>query len=151
MSCSTKASRSAGASVSSTTCSASPHGVRQQRFLLRIRVCLHAHDWVGHVDAQRLLAPGLPRLQHVQAHRRDDRGQPPAQVLDLARVGAAQPERGFLDGVVGLAQGAEHPVRNRAQVSLVLLEAFRQPGTFVHRSRPWSTLPLLMTGVRHRM
>ena len=44
-----------------------------------------ADDRVGHVRVQRLLAPRAARAQHVQAHPRDDRGQPAAQVLDVAR------------------------------------------------------------------
>ena len=38
-----------------------------------------------------------------------------AEVLDLVRVGAAEPQPGLLDGVVGLAQRAEHPVGDGAQ------------------------------------
>jgi hypothetical protein len=66
----------------------------------------------------------------------------PAQVLDLAGVGPAQPEPGLLDGVLGLAQGANHPVGHRAEVRLVLLEAPRQSFAFVHR--PYS-LPRVIT------
>ena len=52
--------------------------------------------------------------------------QPPRFSTPLG-VGAAEPQPGFLDGVVGLAQRAEHPVGHRPQVGPVLLEPFRQP------------------------
>ena len=42
-------------------------------------------DRLGHVRAQRLLAPRLARAQHVQADPRDHRGQPAAEVLDARR------------------------------------------------------------------
>jgi hypothetical protein len=42
-------------------------------------------------------------------------------------------EPGFLEGVVRFAQGAEHPVGHRPQVSTDLLEALCQPVVvFVH-------------------
>ena len=63
----------------------------------------------------------------VQADATDDRGQPGAQVLDVARVGPAEPDPGLLDGVVRLAQRAEHPVGHAAQVRAVRLEALGQP------------------------
>ena len=50
----------------------------------------------------------------------------------LLGVGAAEPQPGLLDGVVGLAQRAEHPVGDRPQVGAVLVESLGQPG----RSRP---------------
>src|SRR5262249_5049101 len=72
--------------------------------------------------------------QHVEAYPRNDRCQPSAQVLDTARCGAAEPQPGFLDGVVRLGQRAEHPVGYRPQMVLVLHELLRQPVCFVHRS-----------------
>ena len=108
--------------------------VGQQRFVLGVDPVLAAHDRLGHVRVQRLLAPRLARAQHVQAHPRDDRRQPSAQVLDAAGVGAAEPQPGFLHGVVRLAQRAEHPVGHRPQVGAVGLEPLRQPVVFVHRS-----------------
>ena len=78
--------------------------------------------------------PRGARAQHVQAHPSDDRGQPSAQVLDAARLGAAETQPGFLDGVVRFADRAEHPVGHRPQVTSVLLESLCQPILFVHRS-----------------
>ena len=69
----------------------------------------------------------LARAQHVKAHPRHDRRQPSSQVLDAARVGAAEAELGLLHGVVRLAQRAEHPVSYRPQVGPIGLEALRQP------------------------
>ena len=65
---------------------------------------------------ERLLAPRLARAQHVEAHARDDRRQPAAEVLDVGRVGAAEAQPRLLHRVVGLAQRAEHPVGHRPQV-----------------------------------
>ena len=67
-------------------------------------------------------------------HAGDDRRQPAAEVVDGARVGAAEPQPRLLDGVVGLARRAEHPVGHRAQVGPVLLESLRQPVVRVHGS-----------------
>jgi len=72
--------------------------------------------------------------QHVQAHPRDDRGEPSAEVLGVAGASAADPQPGFLHGVVRLAQRAEHPVGHRPQLGPVLLEAPGQPFSLVvHR------------------
>ena len=60
--------------------------------------------------------------------------QPPRFSTSLA-VGAAEAQPGFLDGVVGLAQRAEHPVGHRSQVGPLLLEPLRQPVALVHPCR----------------
>ncbi len=46
-----------------------------------------------------------------------------------------QPQPRLLDGVVGLAQRAEHPVGHRPQPGPLLLESLCQGVAFVHRSR----------------
>jgi hypothetical protein len=66
--------------------------------------------------------------------RAADRRQPPAQVLDAARVGTTEAQPGFLDGVVGLARRAEHPPGMRPQASPIGLESSRQPLAVMHRS-----------------
>src|SRR5262249_34219613 len=81
-----------------------------------------------------LLAPRPARAQHVQAHAPDNGCQPGAEVLDGTSVGAAEPQPGFLDGVVGLAERAEHPVGHRPQLRFVVLESLCQPVLLVHRS-----------------
>jgi hypothetical protein len=76
------------------------------------------------------------------AWRRDDgarrsaslSGQPSAKVVDAGGIGAAQSQPRFLNGVVHLAQRAEHPVSHGAQVRSVLFEPFGQILEFVHRS-----------------
>ena len=100
--------------------------VSQQRLVLGVGPVPAAHDRVGRLRAQRLLAAHLARAQHVQAHPRHDRRQPPLEVLDSARVGAVEPQPGFMDGVVRLAQRAEHPVGHRPQVGALGLESLRQ-------------------------
>ncbi len=49
-------------------------------------------------------------------------------------VGAAEPQPGFLDGVVGLARRAQHAVGNPLQMVAVRLELLGQPFFFFHRS-----------------
>ena len=99
-------------------------------------------------DVQRLFAAGPPRPQHVQRDPGHHRGQPAAEVVHLAGVGPAQPQPGLLDGVVRLADRAQHPVRDRLQVAPVVLETLRQPVVAVHghilRSR--SVIPLTIAG-----
>jgi hypothetical protein len=139
MSCSTKASRSAEASVSSTTSSARPtESARAQGHPV-----LAAHDRLRHVRAQGLLAPRPARAQHVEAHPRDDRRHPSAEVLDAARTGAAEMEPGLLHGDVRLARRAEHRVR--PQVGPVGLELLRQRVVLVHRSHSSSRSVITVT------
>ena len=109
------------------------HRVGQQGLVLGVDPGDRIDDRLGDVGPERLLAPGLARAQHVQAHARDHGGQPPAQVLDLVGVAAAEPQPGVLHRVVGLAQRAQHPVGHRAQAGAVLLKALGQPVLFVHR------------------
>jgi hypothetical protein len=116
--------------------------VGQQRLVLGVDPVLAVHDGVGHSGArgfaqrpaEELLAPGPARSQHVQAHPTYDRGEPPAQVLDAARVGAVEAEPGLLHGVVCLAGRSKHPVGHRPQAGAVLLETVRKQLAFVHLS-----------------
>jgi hypothetical protein len=85
---------------------------------------------------ERFLPAGMARAQHVQAHPGGDRGQPRAEVRHVRRARPVQPEPGVLHRVVGILQRAEHPVGHGAQVSSMLLEAFRRPLVLVHRSHP---------------
>jgi hypothetical protein len=82
MSCSTKASRSAGVSRSSTTSSASPTESARSASCsgLLPRVPVATGSGASGVIGS---APRLARPQHVEAHARDDRGQPSAKVVDL--------------------------------------------------------------------
>ena len=47
-------------------------------------------------------------------------------------LGAAQPQPRLLEGVVGLAQRTQHPVRDRPQAGAVLVEALGQPFLLAH-------------------
>jgi alkylhydroperoxidase family enzyme len=38
------------------------------------------------------LAPRPPRAQHVEAHAREDRRQPTREIVNIARIGAAEPQ-----------------------------------------------------------
>jgi hypothetical protein len=63
-----------------------------------------ADDRFGQVRVQGVFTPGVPRAQDVQARPRDHRGQPAAEVVHPAGVGAAETEPGVLDGVVGVGE-----------------------------------------------
>jgi hypothetical protein len=89
-------------------------------------------DRVGNVHVERPLASRLARAEHVQRHAGDNRRQPAAEVLDLARVDAAEPQPSVLDGVLGLAQRPEHPVGDRAQIRSLLLELADEPFLLIH-------------------
>ena len=75
-------------------------------------------------------------------HASDDRRQPSAEVLNVASVAFAEPKPAFLDGVIRLVLRAEHPERDRPQVSPVRLESLCQPLVSVH----WSHS---LVGIRH--
>jgi hypothetical protein len=79
-----------------------------------------------------LLGSCLPAAKLVEAHPRDDRGEPAAEVAHVLAVGAAELQPRLLHGVVGVVRGAEHPVRDRAQVRAVLLEALGEPAVVGH-------------------
>ena len=133
MSCSTKASRSAGVSVSSTTSRASPtESASSASCSGSSRRRRGRRSGREGATTERFLAPHAARAQHVQADPRDDGGQPAAEVLDLVRVGAAEPQPGLLHGVVGLGHRAQHPVGDRPQARPVLLEPLGQPVLLAH-------------------
>ena len=106
--------------------------VGQERLVLGVGAVGRIDDRLGDVDAERLLATRPARAQHVQRHARDHRGQPCSEILDVARVGAAEPQPGVLDRVVSLAERPEHPVGHRTQPGSVLLEALGQPLLIIH-------------------
>jgi hypothetical protein len=108
--------------------------VGEQRFLLGIGPALGAGSRLGQPCLERVLAPRLALAQHVQADPGHHRGQPAAEVLDAAGVSAADAQPGLLQGVVGLADRAEHPVGHGPQPGPVLLEAVEQRCVLVHRS-----------------
>ena len=137
MSCRTKASRSAGAQRLEHDQQRKADRVGEQRLVLGVGAVGGVDDRVGHVHVERLLAPRLARAEHVQRHACDDGRQPAAKVLHLARVGAAEPQPGVLDGVVGLAERAEHPVGDGAQMRSVILELLGEPFLLIqsHSSR----------------
>ena len=84
MSWSTKASRSAGASSSSTTSMASPTRVGQQRLVFRVggRVG-RSRPGPGRARSSGLLPPCPAGAELVEADPRDHRRQPAAEVVDV--------------------------------------------------------------------
>jgi hypothetical protein len=102
------------------------HRIREHRIGLRIPVGAGDHG-VGDVRVQGILPARCPRPQDVQAHTRDDRREPGAQVLDAGHIGPAESNPAFLDRILGFARRPEHPIRHRAQMRPVLLELFGEP------------------------
>jgi hypothetical protein len=102
--------------------------------MLGVDAVLGADDRVGHMGTERLLGPRIARLEGVQAHAGDDRGQPPAQVLDAPTVRPADSQPGLLNRVLRVGQRAEHPIGDRSQMGTVLLEALGQELVLVHQS-----------------
>jgi hypothetical protein len=88
------------------------HGVGQGCFLLGIDPVLSAHDGFGHERVNRLLAPPTAPSQHVQADAPHDRRQPSAQVRDTARIGAVQPQPGFLSASQSFRSSVTCPRRD---------------------------------------
>jgi hypothetical protein len=99
--------------------------VGQHGFVFGAEGIVSADNRVWHVYAVKFLAPRPPRAQHVQAYPSGHRGEPRAEVLGFAASRSAQPQPGFLDGVIRLGQRAEHPVGRRPQPSAMRLELLR--------------------------
>ena len=133
----TNASRSAGRQRIEHHEQREPDGVGEQRRLLGVDAAGEADYGVGHVNV-RDLRPRAPGAQHVQAHPSDDRREPGLHVLDALGILVADPNPGFLQGVVGLGERPEHPVGDGAQARPVLVETVGQPLALImsaHRLR----------------
>jgi hypothetical protein len=104
-----------------------PDRVGQDGFLLGILALLPPRHRRHRRVRQLVLPPRLSGAQHVEAHTSDDGGQPAAQVLDLARVRAAEAQPRLLHRVLRLAQGAQHPIGHAAQVAPLRLEPLAEP------------------------
>ncbi len=62
------------------------------------------------LSLERLFPPGAPGAEHAKANAGEDRGEPPAEVVDALGVGSAQADPGLLDGVLRFGERTEHPV-----------------------------------------
>jgi hypothetical protein len=89
-------------------------GVGQERLVLGVGAVGAVDDRLRHAHIEGFLAPRSARAQHVQRDARDHGRQPSAEVFHLVRVDPAEAQPRLLDGVVGLAQRAEHPVGHGA-------------------------------------
>jgi len=119
-----------------------PNRVGQKGLIGGVGLAPGCEDGIRHPD-ERCLVPALACPEHVQTHAPSHRRQPRAHLFDFAGVGASEPQPGLLHRVLGFAEGAEHAVRDRAQVATVLLESFRQPVGLLHR-------PIAAQGLRKR-
>jgi hypothetical protein len=111
-----------------------PHRIREERFLLGAAPARAGRDRLRRVRGERLLAPRLAPPQHVEAHARDDRGQPSAKIVDGRGIDAVESQPRFLNGAVHLAHRAEHPGSDGAQVRSVLFELLGERLRRGHRS-----------------
>jgi hypothetical protein len=110
----------------------------------RISTAVRASDdRIRHVHVQGILPARRSGAQHVQAHARHDRREPSPQVVDTAHIGAAQTDPGFLDGVLRLADRAEHAIRHRPHVRPVCFEKLRKPLRCRHQSHSLRRAPSL--------
>ena len=118
MSCNTKASRSAGARVSSTTNRARPtESASKTSSSGEVAV-----TGSGAASGGDLRLCG-PSSQHVQADPGHDGGQPAAEVLDGFRVGTTEPKPRLLNGVIGFVARPEHSERDCPKVLAVGFKA----------------------------
>jgi hypothetical protein len=89
-------------------------------------------DRIGNPGLERLLPACVARAELVERDTGDDRSQPRAQVLDLARVSAADAQPGLLQSIIRLAERAEHPVGDRSEMRPVPLELPGEPFLLIH-------------------
>ena len=114
-----------------------PDRVGQQRLVLRVdpssRLTIGSGTCTSSGSSRR-----VSRERSMFRHTRATTvvSQPP-RFSTLAGVGAAEPQPGVLDGVVGLADRAEHPVGHRAQVG----RGAPRTAPPAIRARPPVTLP----------
>ena len=133
MSCSTYATRSFGRQRLEHHEQREPDGIGDQHLLLGVGLLVDLDDRLGHPGADIVLAARLPGAQHVDADAADDRGQPRAGVVDRLLLGAAEPQPGFLQRILGLADRSEHAIGDRLQVWPVALELLGLPADVVQR------------------
>ena len=121
-----------------------PHRVGHERLVLGVGAVGAVDDRLGQAQVERVLAPRLAGAEHVQRHAAHHRRQPRVEALDVLGVGAVVAQPRLLDGVVGLAERAEHAVGHRTHARPPLLELLRLPLSLVHRSRSFvaSGLPI---------
>ena len=85
-------------------------GICEQRFIFGAAARRPGRDRFRRIRRQRVFAPGFSRSQHVEAHARDDGGEPSPEIVDAGGIRSAEPQPRFLDRIVHLADRAEHPV-----------------------------------------
>jgi hypothetical protein len=70
--------------------------------------------------------------RRVQADSADDDGEPATQVIAASRVAAIEADPRLPDGILGLAHGSEHSVRDATQVRPLALEFLGEPVPSFH-------------------
>jgi hypothetical protein len=122
------------------------HG--EQRLVLGVGAVGAVDDRVRQAGVEGLLAARLAGAEHVERHASDGGDEPGFELVAPAGVRAAEPDPRLLDGVVGLARGAQRPVADGPQPGPVLLESCCQPLALVHRSGDPSRAPNVTSRLR---
>jgi hypothetical protein len=116
-----------------------------QGLLLGVDLAGPAGCGLRDVLAERFLAVRGAGAEHVQAHPAHHGGEPSAEIAHGTGVGAAEPQPGFLKGVIGFAARPQHPVGHRRQAGPMLFEPLGQPVLVVHCYLPRSPSDMEMT------
>ena len=66
--------------------------VAEKHLMLGIDPVIAIEDGLRNEPGEGLLTPRCPRAEHIETDSRSDGRQPPAHVLDVGRVGPADPE-----------------------------------------------------------
>ena len=110
-SCSTKARRSDGLSISSTRSSAGP--IVSARTASSSGPIASGSGWSRSLRGSSLM--GSASAEHPEADSGQDRGEPSAKVVDALRVRTVQADPRLLHGVLRLGERAEHAVGHRLE------------------------------------
>ena len=124
-----------------------PDGIGKDDVVLGALVERDGHDRLRQPAPGVVLASRPARPEHVQADPADDHREPATKVIGASRVAAIEPDPCLLDGIVGLADRAEHPVGDAAQVRTLVLELLGQPVASVQSVTPRS-ISRVSLGVR---
>jgi hypothetical protein len=114
-------------------------GIGQDRFALGVDSVLRVADRSLARRFEGLLASRTAGAEHVERGPGNQGREPAPDILDPAGIGSRRAKPGFLHGVVGLGQRAEHSVGHGPEVGPIGLEALREPLAFVHGHKPSSS------------
>jgi len=82
----------------------------------------------GVLRGQEVMADGYTESEQAarfDLHPGQASGQPASQILDAVSVGAAWSQPGFLNGIIGVANRAEHPIGHCTQIAAIVVKPLR--------------------------